>query len=72
MKGDARLVAVGNGDARAYEPFGGDSYPLYNGRAMAVVRLVPGAVETVLVARADGIEPAELAIKRKTKNGVNK
>jgi hypothetical protein len=39
---------------------------------MAGVRRVPGAVETVLVARADGIEPAELAIKRKTKNGVNK
>ncbi len=72
VKGDARLVAVGNGDARAYEPFGGDSYPLYNGRAMAVVRLAPGAEKAVLVARADGLAPSELAIKRKTKNGVNK
>ncbi len=71
MKGDARLVAVGNGDARAYEPFGGDSYPLYNGRAMAVVRLAPEAEKAVLVARADGIEPTELVVKRNWKRGVN-
>ena len=56
--GDARLVAVGNGNARAYDSFGGVEYPLYNGRAMAVVRLAPGAKKAALVVSAAGLTSA--------------
>ncbi|MBO4288354.1 MAG: DUF4982 domain-containing protein [Kiritimatiellae bacterium] len=65
VTGKARLVAVGNGDARAYEPFGGDAYPLYHGRAMAAVRLDPGATSASLAVAADGLEPFELKVERK-------
>ena len=58
MGGDARLMAVGNGNARAYDSFGGSTYPLYNGRAMAVVRLAPNAKTATLTASAEGLEPA--------------
>ena len=65
VTGEARLVAVGNGNARAYEPFGGDVYPLYHGRAMAAVRLNPGGASATLSVSADGLEPFELKLERK-------
>ena len=64
VEGGARLAAVGNGNARAYDSFGGDSYPLYNGAAMAVVRFAQDARSAVLKVSSDGLEPAELVIER--------
>ena len=60
VDGDARLVAVGNGNARAYDSFGGGECPLYNGRAMAVVRLAPGAKKARLTAFASNLVDATL------------
>lgn len=64
VDGAARLAAVGNGNSRAYDSFGGDTYPLYNGAAMAVVRFEPGAKSATLRVSADGLAPAELVVER--------
>jgi beta-galactosidase len=64
IEGPGRILAVGNGDARAMESFKKvDSHPLYNGRALVVVRREKGGKGQIkLTASADGLEPAEIVI----------
>ena len=60
IKGPGRILAVGNGDARALEPFTVvSSHPLYFGKAVAVVRRDKGATGPIrLTASAEGLAPA--------------
>ena len=63
IEGPGEIVAVGNGNPRAYDVFTDvSSHPLYYGKAVAVVRrTAPGAVK--LVASCGSLTPATLEIK---------
>ena len=62
LTGPGRILAVGNGDARAHEVFTKiDSHPLYFGKAVVVIRRDAGSGEPiVLKASAEGMAPAEV------------
>lgn len=63
IEGPGEIVAVGNGNPRAYDVFTDvSSHPLYYGKAVAVVRrTAPGAIK--LVASCGSLTPATLEIK---------
>ena len=65
LTGPGKIVAVGNGDARAHEAFTKtDSHPLYYGKAVAVVRREKGATgPIVLKASVDGLRDAEVEFR---------
>ncbi len=65
LTGPGRILAVGNGDARAHEAFTKvDSHPLYFGKAVAVVRRNKGSTEPiVLTASVKGLKSAQVEFK---------
>jgi beta-galactosidase len=63
LSGPGELVAVDNGDATSLEPFQASKRAAYNGIALAIVRLKPGAKEPVtLRAKAEGLAPAAVTL----------
>lgn len=65
LTGPGKILAVGNADPRAHEPFTKvDSHPLYFGKAVAVVRRDKGASgPIVLKAAVKGLKPAEVEFR---------
>ena len=63
VNGPARILGVGNGDPSSHEPDHASQRSAFNGRCMALVqtRRRPGAVE--VVAEAEGLEGARVALK---------
>ena len=63
VAGPARILAVGNGNARGLDSFKDvSSHPLYKGKAVVVLRRDKGAKETVtLTASADGLKEGKVA-----------
>ena len=62
VEGPAKIMAVGNGNARGYDSFKAtDSHPLYFGKALVILRRDRGASGPVrLVAEADGLKSASM------------
>ena len=56
-EGDARIVAVSNGNIRSDELYCTDHIHLYNGSAMAILRAGRQAGSVVLTTRAEGLKP---------------
>ena len=56
-EGDARIVAVSNGNIRSEELYCTDHIHLYNGSAMAILRAGRQAGSVVLTTRAEGLKP---------------
>ena len=64
LAGPGEIVAVDNGDATSFEPFHASERKAYNGLALVIVRLQPGATGPVtLRARASDLTPAEIPIR---------
>ena len=63
VAGPAKILAVGNGNARGLDSFKDvSSHPLYKGKAVVVLRRDKGAKETVtLTASADGLKEGKVA-----------
>jgi beta-galactosidase len=63
VKGDATLLGVGNGDPSSHEPDQASSRSLFNGLALAIVRIGgrPGVV--TIIAEADGLLPAQISVR---------
>jgi beta-galactosidase len=63
ISGPGEIVAVDNGDATSFESFQASERKAYNGLALVIVRLRPGASGPVtLNAVADGLAPASVTI----------
>ena len=56
-EGDARIVAVSNGNIRSDELYCTDHIHLYNGSAMVILRAGRQAGSVVLTTRAEGLKP---------------
>lgn len=63
VEGDARIEGVDNGDQVSHESFKADHVPLFEGKALVIIRAgrAPGTV--TLTARADGLAPATLRLR---------
>lgn len=62
VDGAGSLAAVGNGDLTAMASYAGGAFPLFQGRALAVVQTTTTAGRIVLRATAPGLPPAELVL----------
>jgi hypothetical protein len=58
VDGPAVLQGVGNGDPRGLDSFTDKTYPLYYGKAVAVLRPLEKAGILTLTAQARGVKPA--------------
>src|SRR5436189_1668482 len=58
LAGDARIVAVDNGDQISHARFQGDRVQLFNGKALVIIRAGARAGAVTLTAAAEGLEPA--------------
>lgn len=64
LSGPGEIVAVDNGDATSLEPFQSSQREAYNGLALAIVRLKPGAKDPVtLRASSEGLAPATISVR---------
>jgi len=62
LAGDARIVAVDNGDQISHAPFQADRVQLFNGKALVIVRAGARAGAATLTAEAPGLAPAAARI----------
>ncbi len=62
LAGDARIVAVDNGDQISHAPFQADRVQLFNGKALVIVRAGRRAGVATLTAEAQGLAPASVRI----------
>jgi len=62
LAGDARIVAVDNGDQISHARFQGDRVQLFNGKALVIIRAGARAGAVTLTAAAEGLEPASVRI----------
>ncbi|MCO6044036.1 DUF4982 domain-containing protein [Aeoliella sp. ICT_H6.2] len=63
VSGGGELAAVSNGDQLSLDSFQDNRHPLFNGKAMLIVRSKQGEVSPIQVTvRAEGMEPATLSI----------
>src|SRR2546421_4697166 len=58
LAGDARIVAVDNGDQISHAPFQADRVQLFNGKALVIIRAGARAGAATLTAGAPGLAPA--------------
>ena len=71
VSGAATIAAVGNGDGQARESYSGNTFRLFEGRALVVLRSSSKAGEIKLTANADGLSGASILIHSKmTANGA--
>ena len=62
LAGDARIVAVDNGDQISHAPFQADRVQLFNGKALVVIRAGARAGSATLTAEAQGLAPASVRV----------
>ncbi len=62
ITGPGEILAVGNGDPAAVEPFQANRRHAHNGRCLVVVRSAEKKGKIKLTARAKGLQPAETVI----------
>jgi len=62
LAGDARIVAVDNGDQISHAPFQADRVQLFSGKALVIVRAGSRAGVATLTAETQGVPPASVRI----------
>ena len=62
LAGDARIVAVDNGDQISHAPFQAYRVQLFNGKALVIIRAGARAGAATLTAEAPGLAPASVRI----------
>jgi beta-galactosidase len=62
LAGNGTIAGVGSGDERSLDSYSGDSFDLFNGRALIVVRASRQGGQIKLQATADGLEAASIEI----------
>jgi beta-galactosidase len=63
VSGAGALAAAGNGDGRSTEPYSGDTYALFHGRALVVLRTSRMTGKIKLTATADGLNPSSIFVE---------
>ena len=66
ITGYATIAAVGNGDGRAQEAYSGNTFSLFHGRAIVVLRTTRKTGEIKLTASADGLAASSLVVDSKS------
>src|SRR2546427_1386631 len=62
LAGDARIVAVDNGDQISHAPFQADRVQLFDGKALVIIRAGARAGAATLTAKAQGFAPASVRV----------
>jgi len=65
ISGDARIVAVDNGDQISHTSFQAKEVRLFNGQALVIVRAGRRAGTVTLTAEGEGLAPAVLHITQR-------
>jgi beta-galactosidase len=65
LDGAGTIAAVGNGDGQTQSSYSGDTFNLFYGRALVVVRSARNKGEIKLTATADGLSSSSIAIEAK-------
>jgi beta-galactosidase len=65
VSGAGTIAAVGSGDGQSMDSYSGDTFNLFNGRALVVLRTARKAGEIKLTASGDGLPPASIVIESK-------
>jgi len=65
FEGAGSIAAVGNGDAQSKRSYQDDTYNLFHGRALVVLRTSPKPGQITLHARAEGLNEASLLVESK-------
>jgi beta-galactosidase len=63
VSGAGRLAAAGNGDGRSTEPYSGDTYTLFHGRALVVLQTSRMTGKIKLTATADSLNPSSIFVE---------
>jgi len=65
MRGVGTIAAVGSGDGRSLESYSGNTFNLFNGRMLVILRTSHRKGEITLSADAEGLRPSSLVIDSK-------
>jgi len=65
VSGAGTIAAVGNGDGQARDPYSGDTFNLFQGRALVVLRSTRKPGQIRLAAHADGLTSSSVVIDSK-------
>lgn len=65
LSGEGTIAAVGNGNGESEQSYSGDSFHLFHGRAMVVLRTTPRPGPLHLTAQAEGLTGASIALHSK-------
>ena len=65
VRGVGTIAAVGSGDGQSQDSYSGNSFNLFNGRALVVLRTSSKAGEIKLTAKADGLSAASIVVESK-------
>jgi beta-galactosidase len=65
VSGPGTIAAVGSGDGQSPDLYSGDSFTLFHGRALAVVRTSRNPGQIKLAANADGLAAASVVLESK-------
>jgi beta-galactosidase len=63
VSGVGTLAAVGNGDGQSMDPYSGDTYRLFHGRALAVLRTSRHTGKIKLTATADSLSASSIFVE---------
>jgi beta-galactosidase len=66
LSGAGTIAATGNGDGQSQESYSGDTFNLFHGRALVVLRTTRKAGAIKLTAHADGLTASSLVVESKS------
>ena len=67
ITGPAEIAGVGNGNPQSIEPFQANSVKLFYGKAMLIIRSIPGKIGNIrVIAAGDGLPEEETLLQCKT------
>jgi len=69
VSGAGTIAAVGSGDGQSMDSYSGDTFNLFNGRAMVVLRTARKAGEIKLTATSDGLNSSSIVIESRLAGG---
>jgi beta-galactosidase len=70
VSGVGTLAAVGNGDGQSMDPYSGDTYRLFHGRALAVLRTSRHTGKIKLTATADSLSASSIFVESRQPNSL--
>jgi beta-galactosidase len=70
VSGAGTIAAVGNGNGQTQDSYSGDTFNLFNGRALVVLRTARKAGEIKLTANGDGLSSSSIVIDSKLEIGL--